>query len=185
MVQMYRVKTEFTGLAGSPYLSQMYFQSALGSAQGAVDDVGAFWGAIDAFCNSDLIWNTLADVELVESTTGQLVGVTQTTPANGSGGVATEVLPFATQGLIRWRTGVYVGGRELRGKTFIPGLTEASAAQGQMASATQNALDGAASALLSGSNSALCIFSRKHLTEALVATGSAWNQFAVLRSRRD
>lgn len=185
MVEMYRVKTEFTGLAGAPYLSQMYFQSALGSAQGAVDSVGDFWGAIDSQCVPDLIWNTIADVEIVESTTGQLVGTSQTTPANGQGGAGGEPLPFAVQGLVRWRTGVYVGGREIRGKTFIPGLSEAASVLGQMGSTPQGVIDGAITAMLSDAGSALCIFSRKNLTEVLVSSGSTWNQFAVLRSRRD
>lgn len=185
MVILHRVKTEFTGLAGAPYLSQMYFNSSFGTAGDATTVADAFWRACAAVQHENLLFNVLGDVDQVDSSTGQLVGVAQGTASSGQGTIVADVLPFATQALVRWRTGVFVGGREIRGKTFIPGLTELQAALGQLSGAAETALQGAADGVLGAPANFPVIYSRKNLVSAPISSTSVWNQFAVLRSRRD
>lgn len=185
MVVMYRVKTEFTGLPGMPGLNQLYFSAATGTASAASDAAGDFWGAVDAQMSSLLQWNVLTDVEAVDSATGQIVGVSQGTNRSGVGDLSGDFLPTATQGLVRLRTGVYVNGREVRGKIFIPGLTEGAATAGQMGSAVEATLQTAVNSLMSVANTELLVFSRANLRAEPVVSASVWNQFAVLRSRRD
>ena len=182
---MYRIRTEFSGMQGAPWLSTMFFQEGGGTAQQAVTAVGVFWGAVDARIDTEVNWTTLADVETVEQTTGDVTAVTSTTPATGTGGEATSSLPPATQGLVRWRTGQYIAGREVRGRTFIPGLVIGTDDNGQVISTYMTTVNNAAAALIADANSALTIWSRANNLERVVTSGTMWAQYAVLRSRRD
>lgn len=179
----HRVRTEFTGIQGSPWLSTMYF-GTVGSAADAVAAVGTFWTAVQGLMNNSVNWATLPEVEEI-GVDGTLIGIESTTPETGSGGSATDVLPPMTQALVRWRTGAVFGNRELRGRTFIPGLTESAAVDGNLDPTDAATIQTAAAALIADIDSALVIWSREHAQQILVATASVWSQFASLRSRRD
>jgi len=191
MADLYRVRVNFSGGSGTPWLATHYFLGSAGSAQQAATAVGVFWGAVDALINSGHDWATELDVTTIESSTGALTAVTATTQQTGTGALATERLPQATQGLLQWRTGGILGGKELRGRTFIPGLTEASNDSGDVVAATVTAVQAAASTLIGTANADLVIWKRPNpsgagnggYSSALV--GSMWSKFAVLRSRRD
>lgn len=181
---MLRVTTVFTGVAGSPYFSIMHF-GGVGQtgADAAVAAVGDFWTAIDQYMVTSLSWATEAEVENI-TPAGALQGVLVTTPETGSGGDAGQGLPPATQGLIRWRTGVIVSGRELRGRTFIPGLAETASDGGPQGTFVTDA-NAAAAALAAESVGELVVWSRTHAAAHPVISGTLWSEFAVLRSRRD
>lgn len=185
MADLYRIKTVFTGVAGSPYYNTLYFLGSAGSASQAAADVAGFWGTVDGFIKNSLTWDIDTDVEVIESSTGNIVSVVGVSPASGTGGDSGDMLPPATQALIRWRTGDFVGGREIRGKTFVPAITENQSTAGQPAGTLITALENAAAALVGSPNAQLVVYSRKNKAFATVSSGSAWGQFAVLRSRRD
>lgn len=172
-------------MAGAPWLATHYFNDTAGTAAQAVTAVGTFWGAIDAFMDSEVDWTTGTEVETVDPVTGNVTAITSVTAATGSGALAVESLPRAAQGLIRWRTGDYIAGREIRGRTFIPGLAESTNDNGDLSAATVAAFNAAASALIADANSVLDIWSRKNAVARAVVTGSTWSQYAVMRSRRD
>lgn len=182
---MYRVRTTFTGVTGSPWVSTAFFSEAGGTSQQAATAVGAFWAAVDSLMEVSVSWTTLADVELVDAVTGQVTGVESTTPLTGGGVAATTGLPVATQGLVRWRTGSYHNGRENRGRWFIPGLATASNTDGQPSSTMLSTVNTAAATLITDGNSVFQIWSRANAHADNVTAGSCWSQFAVLRSRRD
>lgn len=186
MASVWRIRTVFTGVTGSPWVSTAYM-SALGSGtvQQAVTAVGNFWGSADSLMEVSVSWTTLADVEALDPATGEVTGVSNTTPATGGGVAASTGLPVATQGLVRWRTGVYVNGREIRGRWFIPGLLTTANNDGAPSSTMLSTLNTAASTLISDANSELVIWSRKNLQVEAVTSGTTWSQFAILRSRRD
>lgn len=182
---MYRVRTVFTGVTGSPWVSTAFFAEGAGSAQQAATAVGAFWNAADALMEASVSWTTLADVEGVNAANGQVHSVFSTTPVTGSGAAATTGLPTAAQGLVRWRTGVYVNGREIRGRWFIPGIATGNNNDGAPSATMVSTLNTAASTLIGDANSVLEIWSRANGSSADVTSGTTWSQFAVLRSRRD
>jgi hypothetical protein len=183
---MYRVRTNFTGVPGAPYLSTMYFAESGGTAQQAATAAGAFWTALIPNLTNSMNFATEADVALVNAATGVVTGAVATTPVLGTGGRADAQLPRATQGLVRWLTGIYVAGRQVRGRTFIPGLTEdANITDGLVTPAVAAAINNAAATLIASPNADLEIWSRT-LGQSNVATvGSTWTEFAILRSRRD
>jgi hypothetical protein len=188
---MYRVRTVFEGFQGTPWLNTLYFDADGGTAQQAATAAGTFWGAVDALMDNEVTWRTEPDVPTINPGTGNLETVTSTTPVTGAGALSTIMLPVATQGLIRWRTGIIVGDRELRGRTFVPGLGTASNDNGILLAASQTTMQTAAAALISDANSTLVVWHRPSSpgasdgTNASVLTANVWGQFATMRSRRD
>lgn len=188
---MFRVRTTFEGIQGSPWLNTLYFDDAAGTAQQAATAAGTFWGAVDALMDSECVWSTEAEVAVINPLNGDLLSVEATTPVTGAGSLVQEALPIATQGLVRWRTGVVTNGREVRGRTFIPALCDASNDNGSVIAATVTAVNLACTNLLASASAELHIWHRPNeLTGAAgssepVITGTMWTNFAVLRSRRD
>jgi hypothetical protein len=198
---MLRVRTVFTGPAGTPWLSTMYFSSGglQSDADAAVVSVGAFWNAVDAGMSSTVSWSTEPDVADIDLATGELETSWSTTPQTGSGASAGDMLPTLAQALVRWRTPGVVNGRRVRGRTFVPGVTEAFAAAGRPIAAYLTTLNTAAAALIADANSQFVIWSRpfesdpddpddpptRAGTQHVVSSGTAWSEFASMRSRRD
>lgn len=185
MPDLYRVQLVSTGVAGSPYYTTFHFLASGGSASQAATDAAGFWAVVDGYMDSSLTWDLDTDVEVIDSATGNIVSVQNVSPASGTGGATGDMLPPSNQALVRWRTGQFVGGREIRGKTFLPAMSELNSAEGQPATAMITGIENAALALVSSPNSTLVVYSRKNAQAATVTVGSMWNQFAVLRSRRD
>jgi hypothetical protein len=190
-----RVRTEITAVSGSPYLSTFHFPGSGGTdAEAAADGARAFWAEIVASMAAPTSVQVVGEVEEFEPETGNLLAVFQSEQAvlvaSGSG----DPLPWATQGLIRWRTGAFIDGRELRGRTFIPALTEGHSTQGRPTAALITILNTAAGAV----NDLLGVWQRPRLASegppvveardgqiVPVASFSVWTQWAQLRSRRD
>ena len=183
---MYRVRVQFTGPAGAPWLATHFFGQLGGTTQQAATAAGNFWGAVDAQMDSAVSWSTLPEVMIVNETSGEIESVTATTPVTGTGAVSAVMLPRASQGLVRWSTGIFIGGRQIRGRTFIPGLTvNTTVTDGVLNFTTVSVIDAAAAALIADANSDLRIYSPANGTSASVIAGSTWAEYAQLRSRRD
>lgn len=181
---VWRVRTEFVGVQGAPWLSTMLF-GTVNSAQQSVNAVGAFWSAVDAAIATAVTWRTLPDVDEID-VDGNLIGVESTTVQTAGGALAGDRLPHATQALITWRTGAIIGGRELKGRTFIPGIGEShNSADGTLSSGLISILQAAGDALIADVNSAFTIWSPTHAQVRLATVASVRDQWAVLRSRRD
>lgn len=182
-----RVRTVFSGVAGSPYYNNMYFTLVNGSASAVIAAVDTFWESFDSTCITALTWDVLGDTELVDEATGSLVGVESGTALSGASNGGTTPLPFATQLCINTFTGTFVGGRQLRGKIFIPALASITNVAGDPAPATITAANTAINTLVSNTSGPgpLRVYSPTHGTSAVVTSGSTFSRFAVMRSRRD
>lgn len=182
---MKRVRTTFTGVQGSPWLSTMYFEQAAGTPQQAATAVGVFWTAIQARMATNVLWSTDPVVLEISEVTGKPLSSTTTTPSSGAGtGSATE-LPIVTQGLIRWGTGIYLAGREVRGRTFVPGLTENDNDLGVPNAGVAAIINGACTTLLGNANADLVVWSRKNGVRYAAASGSMAPYWSFLKTRRD
>lgn len=182
---MLRLRVGYTGVGGTPYLSTFYF---VGTTQTEADDsavaVEAFMGAIDAAMDNGQFWTLDPVVVQIDAATGTAIGAFSVLAGSGQGATAGETLPFISQGLIQLRTGFFVNGRELRGRLFIPGLTESANADGGLALATQVILVNAAATMIASGPPSWGVWSRTHGVFADVTTATIWNQFASLRTRR-
>lgn len=183
-MNLYRVRTAITGGPGGSELATMYFDASTGTAQDAANAARAFWVDCAGQIKSIYTMTVLPLVYTIDSTTDKATSVTGTTTTAVPGGSGADGLPTATQGLIRWHTGVFSSGREIQGKTFIPGMVVPANNQGVPTSALLTALQTAATNLASAGPITFGVYSRKHHLFAQATTGSPWNQWAVLRSRR-
>lgn len=182
---MLRVETVLTGPQGSPYLNTMHFD-APDSQLGADDAAGAaalFWSDVDALMGASCAWQVGPVVEVVNPVNGQTTGLWNVTVQAGAGS-ASDPVPFASQVTVQLRTGVFVAGREIRGRIFIPCLTETNLVGGRVASAAVTSINVAAATLI-GDSAALGIWSRVNGTITNVSSASANPNLSVLRSRRD
>lgn len=132
---LYRLRTTLS-FAGSQALFTTYWDNpsiAAGSAVAteALARVRAFWNSVAARLPSTA---TIAfDPVLIQldQVTGQpLAAYSGTPPAAVAFTGSVDALPLSTQLLVRYNTGIYVRGRALVGRSFIPYLDENASVTG-------------------------------------------------------
>jgi len=186
MALMYRYRTVFSGSGGAPWLSTFWFDSLGGTAQQAATAAGLFWTTVQARMSTDVTWSGEPLVTSIDPATGQPNQITTVTPVTGAGSSAADPLPAICQGNLSWHTGQFLNGREVTGRTFLPGLSEDSSdTNGQVAAAAITVFNTAASALISSANAQLVVYSRRNLGMTVVGGHGVNFKFAILASRRD
>ena len=192
-----RVRTVFTGVAGTPWYSNIYFMDDGATPIGtlAIGWVADYWNAHKPGITSQVSWSVLSEVVTLDEATGDLESVYTGTSSPNTGSASGQPLPWATQVLARQGTAGIVHNRRVRGRIFIPGFTEDSTTTGRVPSATQTAVAAAGTALVAASTSLWVVWSRPFAgtednpardgTRWQVTGNSCWDQFAVQRSRRD
>lgn len=198
MAVILRVRTTMTYGSGGPGLSTSYWLpgttgGVTADASDCVARVRAFWDAIKVNFASSMSLQVQSDVAAIEATTGVLTGLFSATPAAavvGTGGGNNEVT--AAMALIRSRTNSVINGRLLRGRWYLgPVATGCSNLIGSLATATITSFNtGAAGLLAAGATGSVpAVWHRPTTlaagTHGVVTSFSTWDQYAVLRSRRD
>lgn len=188
MANLRRVRTVATGVAGTPWYTNWYFTYTIGTEQDHIDLAVQFWTDIQANLDNSVTWTVEGDCAIVDDSTGAIVGVESGTGAAVAGTETASALPPANQALIHWLTGSFIGGRQIRGRTFIPGLcTDQTGSTGQLVAGARTDYSDAAGALITNSSSPgpLRVFSRRNGTSAVVQTATVPIVVSVMRSRRD
>lgn len=183
---MYRVRTVFIGVPGTPWYSNLFFDDQdAGGLEGAHEAVVDFWANLSGVISSEVSWTVEGEVAAISPGTGEIENVFNVAPASRSGSATGQPLPWMSQGLVRWETGAYMGGRRLRGRTFIPGATEDDSVNGLPTNDYVTDLLTAANYLLNTSPATPVVYSRKNLIQSPVVSAGAASYWALLRSRRD
>lgn len=183
---IYRVRTVFSGVPGTPYYSNLYFAAEGGTIAQARTAVNAFWEANKALISSNLQWIIENEVPSIDEATGDILSVAaDATSYQSAGTQSSSPLPYSQQFLVRTRTGAFSGGREIRGRVFIPGPTTISASAGAVVNTAASAINTNAAALVASANAQWVVWAKTKGEYAVINSTSVWNQFAVLRSRRD
>lgn len=121
---------------------------------------------------------------VIDADTGDVVGVwAVSAPADvtGSGG---GVYAAPTGAVVNWHSGIYAGGREIKGKTFLVPLAPVCFdGGGGIAAATRTAIQNAAATLIS-SAPGMRLYSRMTNGTASVASANVSPTIAVLNSRK-
>lgn len=196
-----RIRTVFTGVAGSPAWSNFYFRNTV--TQTHLDAMATMWGVIDFWQVDDVSWTIEDEVPVFDETDGTLLEVLQFTGSTGSGTSANEMMSPATQVLLRFPTGGIVNNRRVQGRVYIPYLQDGINANGVPESAARTQItaaynDNLQAAAIRDTN-AHVIWSRPFEPDPAdpdppparagsahtVTGGNVWSQFAVQRSRRD
>lgn len=125
------------------------------------------------------------EVDVINPATGLITSQHAVTPTAPAVATDTALSPKATQALISWNSSTFLGGRRVKGRTFIPCVkTAAVDANGNMGTAFANALASAATTFLSAVVEPV-IYSRTNLQQVFITSASVPTKLAVLRSRRD
>lgn len=181
---LYKVRTLWTGGNGGNLVSTMFFEESGGTAAQANAAVGAFWNALKSSIVDDLTFATDSSVYLIDEATGQPTGLNAVTPVTAACTQSGDPLPFMSQAVCQWRTGVFIAGREIRGRTFIPGMSETNSTNGRPVAGLVTAVNAAAAALIADANSIFGVYSLQNFNFQEAVLGSCWSEFGVLRSRR-
>lgn len=180
---MIRVRLNYVGPAAG--FSVFHFDGDL-TGTNAQDSADALDTWISTFNDQFATTQSMqVDPEVLEIdiSTGQTIGAqTVTTSAVNGAGSSTQV-PQLAQFLVRWRTGAFIGGRELRGRTFLAGCSSTSqTTSGEVQAGTIAAIDAASTTLIA--NSGLGVWSPTRGSFGTLGTASTWNEFASMRGRR-
>jgi hypothetical protein len=190
MPNMFQIRTVHSGFTGAPGYTQHYFDasgSSLG-AQSASDAIRAFWETFAASMPSGWHYAIDADVETIDDSTGDLIGVTSTTPLVQSVTGATAAYAGGTGACITWVTNSVHFTRRLKGRTFVVPLSTSNyESDGTLTNGVLTQLRSAAAALIGHAD--FGVWGRPvDGTDGLFANATAYNvrdKAAVLRSRRD
>jgi hypothetical protein len=186
---MHRVKILWTG-AGIPQggVSTFYFDYAASGAQTAAD--AAFWlmQQFSALMSNRYTFTEDAIVSQVVAETGDVFGVSPISPLSESGDSSTEEVPQAAQALVQWRTGVYHNSREVRGRTFIPGILQTYCTDGQLDAGIVAGYADELNTFITSKGAVPVIWHRPKPGEDgamfAISSGALWPEFATLRRRR-
>lgn len=181
-----RVRTVFTGVAGTPWYSNLYFLGSVDN-QSAVDRVATFWNGMLLMIDNDVVVTTEGEVTSITVETGVVAGLDSVDPVVQSGQNPVDPLPYSNQLLLALHTGEYVAGREVRGRCFVPGLCEDNTTGGSFNGAAVAMANTAAENLRSAglANNDWVVYSRKNHRIDNIDSAVAARKPAVLRSRRD
>lgn len=208
MTDLLRVTTLLSGgwVAGGGVVTHHFIAGSTTGAQ-ATSAVFNFWNYNPGIFVSGTKFSVQAEVEQIDDATGDLLGVLSGTASSVTASGAGEGGPPATQGLIRWRTGVVEDSREIRGRTFLPAVPVSQIDDGRPIAGYISAATTMAGLLVSDASTTLAVWRRPRPfrpqvgvkgdrwylpqqleragSSAAVVTYSLWDSFAVLRSRRD
>lgn len=204
MVQMLRVRSEWSGFSGAPGFTNFFFRDFTAGTPGGDDfDTAAaqaataktfqFWDGIQNLLPTVVRIDVDSQVDVIESTSGDLVNSFSPLPEAPVAGDAAGPYSGASGAVINWRTAGIRNSRRIRGRTFIVPLSNgAYGSDGQLTPATRGTLQTAANALASSNGFPdLGVFARPSSSTvedgdwSVVTSASVPALAAILRSRRD
>lgn len=182
-----RYRVDIAGLVGGPGLSTWHFDTTASgyTDQDAVDAVENFFLGAPSLTSNNITFTGQPVIDILDEASGQVTAQNGVSGWSVAGTRTDEELPPTTQGLVEWQTGIYVAGRQIRGKTFMPGITiDHNDPPGVPGATYKSGLAANALSVITASVG-FGIYSRKNGQIALVTSLFIWNQWAVLRGRRD
>jgi len=181
-----RVRMTFNGPPGTPWLSTLYFDRLLGgNAQASADAAWAFWEHLLPQIANDVALAQDAFVTVLDPVGGEVTGVEPIEPNSGVGGASGDPLPWQTQSIVNWHTGSYTGGREVRGRTFVPAPVETYNETGVPDGTQILKLTEAAALMVGLGTGTMVLWSPKNGLFYPIVAADVPAKWMVLRSRRD
>ena len=144
-----RIQVITTGPTGAPYYNNFHTQTD-GDVEAdlLLATIENFYVAIDGLLTNTALVQCNGQVETFNEATGQTTSVYSGSPWLLNGTHGTSHAPMGTCLVVRWNTLLYTGGRQLRGRSFISGLGDIGAANGQVASGDRAVVQAAADAVV-------------------------------------
>lgn len=188
MAQIARCRVAWSGdIVTGPGLSTFYWDSA--GLAGYPAAVSTFFGAVKALFPAGVSWSIPSDGDVLEDTTGELVGTWSITGGSVVSSTGAGSFARGVGARVSWQTAEIRGGRRVRGTTFLAPLTTGSFdGTGAVSVTAANTIQTAAAAYLTDTAGHAVVWSRPRptlagdsvsITSALVPRSVSW-----LRSRR-
>lgn len=187
MAQLFEIRTTWGGVAGAPYYTTLRGDVAGATTPQAFADAWEdFLIGLQNVTDNALVAVVSDEVRIIESTTGDLVGVSAISGPTVAMTATSQVTPRASQVLVRLSTNNFVAGRRIRGRFFIPGLIASQTdVNGNPSAGLTSGIDANLATMKSAVGSTWVVYSPTHRVYAVVQTATCWTEMAVLRSRRD
>jgi len=181
------ILVDWTTPSGSDHRSVTFWQTSAPVADQRAT-LKAFLDTIKSQLDNAVTWTIETSGRELDDTTGALTGVwSEATASTGVGVVNGEPVADATQALMRWTTDHIVGGRFLRGRTYIPGLSSSHLSNGNVSSTAISAWTTAGQTMIAAGDG-FGVWHRPVLGAGGVFwaadDASLWSELAVLRRRR-
>lgn len=181
------IVVDWTTSSGSGKNSVLMFDLAASVASQRLA-LNVFLSAVDGSLDNSVSWSIRQTGRELDDATGTLTGAWSTGLVyTGVGNNATESVADATQLLYQWITGVIVNGRFVRGRTFIPGLTNTILSNGNVLAANVTAFTALGTTFVTDPAN----FGIWHRPSSAgsgsfhnASACSVWSELAVLRRRR-
>lgn len=126
MPSVFRVRTIFTGVAGTPWYTNMHFQPPPEYGISPLTTlVRNFWSGISGTLGTPVKCQVESDIVEMDEGTGEIIGSTSAPVAVLNFDQPGPLGPNASQGLLRINTGQYANGRKVIGHVFIPAVRSA------------------------------------------------------------
>lgn len=184
MTSLFQVRCLYTGGQGMPGTNTFYGSEgdvAVADMRAELNDFYDVW--CTDFMADDITLTIPSTGDIIDSTDGSLIGVwTDGTPIAVPGALTQARQPFTSQVLVQLKTDLVAGGRRLRGRVFLPGTCTVDNDDGVPTGDLLTAMRAAANTAFV---SDFAVYSPTHHVWATVSSTDVWDQFAVLRSRRD
>lgn len=198
MTQLNRVRVALTGFQGGPGVATFYFLGL----QTARQSLQTMWTDLAASMPDDVTVRVESTGDIIESTDGSLVGTWAKDPLPPIPGLSGASYSAPSGYMIRWLTGSIVGGKRVRGRTFVvPLASTAYGVNGQLAAIFPSQIEPVTNAFVFEQSLDFVIWSRPFAGSAATPTRAARPprlgshslvkssvvpiKVAVLRSRRD
>lgn len=187
MTNLRQILTDWTTASGSGKVTVMYFLAAesVVDQRAAIHDLFNDMGVgLDDSCSFTV---RTSGVE-IDDETGTLIGSwSEPTAQTGTGDGSGQPVADAIQVLLQWQTPAIVGGRFLKGRTFVPGLGNGNEAGGNLAPTAQTTFQGIVDTFVD-SDVGFGVWHRPAAGSGgsfdQVISGTVWSELAVLRRRR-
>lgn len=178
---------DWTGPGAGGKLSVLYFDDAVAVATQRTS-ISTMLTSISDRLDNAVAWTVRTVGRELANASGALTGEwTESTARTGTGTLAGQAIPDASQALMRWNTGAVVGGRFLKGRTFIPGIEVGQITDGNLSALCISDFN-LACGTFAGDANGFSIWNRPVNGGGgqlhPVVSGTVWNELAVLRRRR-
>lgn len=177
-----RVRVAWTSWPGGPGVSTFHFETEQAPP---LADLRSLFATIANYLPSGIVLQVENVGQTIDSTTGKAVAgwsAATVAPITASGGV-NYAQPCGAY--IQWKSGAFINGREVRGKTFLVPLASAwYDAEGTVHPTAKNAIDGALTTYRVAGGSVQRIFSRATQGVTTINAATVVDKCVVMTSRR-
>lgn len=194
MPGVYRIRSLWTGFQGAPGYTNHFFQAespAVADATTVAGRVQAFWAGIKLHLPSVVTITVESEVTVFDITTGEPASILAITPPAAVVGGTTGIYSGPSGAVVNWKTGVFEGGRQIQGRTYVvPLIGQAYDSSGTLDSTVKSDIQTAANGMIGDSTVPQFVVFRRprvNVTPAYTPVASAVvpDKSCVLTSRRD